>query len=48
MGYGEVFGFEVSNEKAMVAAIAKVKDCQDFVLPRRRGRPKKKKGRVED
>ena len=38
------FEFKVSNELAMIEAIAKVKDCQDFSLPKKRGRPKKNKG----
>ena len=40
---GKLLGLHVNNEKAMLAALAKVDDCQDFVLPRRRGRPRKKK-----
>ena len=32
---------KVSHEKAMVVALARVHECQDFVLPRRRGHPRK-------
>ena len=42
---GKVLGLQVSNERAMVGALAaKVQECQDFVLPRRRDRPRKNKG----
>ena len=42
---GKVLGLQVSNERAMVSALAaKVQECQDFVLPRRRDRPRKNKG----
>ena len=44
----KTLGLSVSNEKAMVAAIAKVQDCQDFILPRRRGHPRKAKNRNRD
>ena len=37
---GKTLGLMVSNEKAMVAALAKV---QDFILPRRRGCPRNAK-----
>ena len=37
---GKVLGLKVSNEMTMIEAISKIKDCQDFVLPRRRGRRK--------
>ena len=44
---GKIMGFNISNDEAMIKALAKVKECQDFVLPRRRGRPRKKKGHAE-
>ena len=40
---GKALGLKVSNEKAMIDALSKVKECQDFFLPRRRGRPRKNK-----
>ena len=40
---GKTLGLQVENEKAVVTALAKIRDCQDFVLPRKRGRPRKKK-----
>ena len=45
---GKTLGLMVSNDKAMIAALAKVKDCQDFVIPRRRGRTRKAKNRNRD
>ena len=42
---GKVLGLKVSNDKAMIDTLAKVKECQDFVLPRKRGRPRKNKDR---
>ena len=41
---GKALGISVSNELAAIEAISKVKECQDFFLPRRRGRGKKNKG----
>ena len=43
---GKILWLKVSNEKAMIAALAKVQECQDFVLLRRRGCPNKNKGRT--
>ena len=40
---GKDLGLQVSDEKAMVAALSEIPEVQDFVLLRRRGRPKKKK-----
>ena len=45
---GKTLGCKVSDEKAMICALAKVSDCQDFVLPRKRGRPRKRRGRSKD
>ena len=36
----KVLGLQVSNEKAMIVTLAKVQECQDFVLPGRRGHPR--------
>ena len=44
---GKTLGLSVSNEKAMFDALAKVQECQDFVIPRRRGRPRKNKDRTK-
>ena len=41
---GKALRFKVSNEKVMINALSKVKDCQDFSLSRRSGRPRKNKG----
>ena len=41
---GKTLGLKVNNEEALTAALAKVDECQDFVLPRKRGRPRKNKG----
>ena len=41
---GKFLGLEVSNDEAMIAALSKVKDCQDFVLLKKRGQTKKNKG----
>ena len=43
-GLGKELGLKVGNEKAMIHALSKVREMQDFVLPRKRGRPRKKKG----
>ena len=40
---GKTLGLKVSNENAMFDALAKVQECQDFVMPRKRGRPRKNK-----
>ena len=45
---GKTLGLRVSDDRAMVAALAKVQELQDFVLPRRRGRPRKNKGKSKD
>ena len=36
---GKILGLQVSNEKAMIAALAKVQECQDFILLRKRDAP---------
>ena len=41
---GKALGLKVSNENAIIEAISKVRECQDFSLPMRRGRRKKNKG----
>ena len=41
---GKMLGCKVSNEMAMITALTKVSECQDFVIPRKRGRPRKNKG----
>ena len=45
---GKMLGCQVNNEEAMIKALAKVHDCQDFVLPRKRGRPRKNKGKSKN
>ena len=40
---GKALGLRGSNEKSIIDALAKMHDCQDLVLPRRRGRPRKVK-----
>ena len=37
-----MLGLKASNEKAVRAAISKVHEVQDFVILRKRGRPRKK------
>ena len=37
-----------SNERAIIAALAKVEDCKDFVLPRKRGCPRKAMNRNKE
>ena len=37
-------GLKVGNKIAMIEALSKIKECQNFSLPSRRGRPKKNKG----
>ena len=44
---GTTLGLKVSNEKAMFAALAKVQGFQYFVIPRRRGHPRKNKDRTK-
>ena len=39
---GKTLGCKVSNEMAMINALARVPEGQDFVIPRKRGCPKKK------
>ena len=39
---GKMLGLQASNEKAVIDALSKVHEIQDFVLPRKRGRPRKK------
>ena len=45
---GKTLGCKVSNEKAMICALAKLPEYQDFVLPRKRSRPRKNKCRSKD
>ena len=45
---GKVLGFKVSNELAMVEALSKVSECQDFSLPTRRRHPRRYKGSSKD
>ena len=45
---GKVLGLQASNEKPIIVALVKVQECQDFILPRRRGHPRKNKGRTKD
>ena len=40
---GKTLEYEVSNKEAMICALAKLPENQDFVLPRKRGRPRKNK-----
>ena len=40
---GKTLGCKVSNEEAMIRALANIPEHQDFVLPRKRGRPRKNK-----
>ena len=44
---GKALGLKVGNDKAMVVALAKVQECQDFVLQRRRDHPRKNKGQTK-
>ena len=44
----KTMGFKVNNEMTMLDALAKVPECQDFVLPRRRDYPRKNKGHSID
>ena len=39
---GKMLGLQASNEKAVIDALSKVHEIQDFVLPRKRGRLRKK------
>ena len=45
---GKTMGCQVNNEEAMIKALAKVHDCQNFVLLRKRGRPRKNKGKSKN
>ena len=40
---GKTLGFKVNNEKAIIEVISKIRECQDFSLPTRRGHHKKNK-----
>ena len=40
---GKALGFKVSNDLAMIEALSKVKECQDFSLHRKRRRQRKHK-----
>ena len=40
----KVLGCTVSNEKAVIEALTKIPECQDFIMPRKRGQLKKNKG----
>ena len=42
---GKTLGLIASNERAVIKALTKVPGCQDFTIPRKRGRPKKNKVR---
>ena len=45
---GKTLGLPVSNEGAMIAALAKVQEIQDFTLLRKRGRPRKNKSKSKN
>ena len=40
---GKTLGCQVNNEEAIIKALTKVHNCQDFILPRKRGLPRKNK-----
>ena len=40
---GKALGFKVSNDLAMIEALSKVKECQDFSLHRKRRLQRKHK-----
>ena len=40
---GKTLGCKVSNDEAMIRALANLPEHQDFILPRKRGRPRKNK-----
>ena len=42
---GKALRLSSSNEKSIIDALTKIQERQDFVLPRKRGRPIKVKGR---
>ena len=44
---GKLLGCSANNEKAVIEALAKIPECQDFIMPRKRGRPKKNKGKTK-
>ena len=39
-----MLGLTVNNESTTLVALSKLHEVQDFTLPRKRGRPKKKTG----
>ena len=41
---GATLGVTTSNEIAMLDALSKIRECQDFSLPKRRRRTRKNKG----
>ena len=45
---GKIMGLQESNENTMIDALSKVQEVQDFVLPRRRGRPRKNTSRSKE
>ena len=45
---GKTLELQVSNEGAMIAALAKVQEIQDFTLLRKRGRPRKNKSKSKN
>ena len=45
---GKELGLQVSNDRAMLKALSKVQQLQDFSVKRRRGRSKKQKDRSKD
>ena len=40
---GKTLGLKGSNEKSIIDALAKIQECQDYILPKKRGRPRKVK-----
>ena len=42
---GKALRLSSSNEKSIIDALTKIQECQDFVLPRKRGRPTKGRNR---
>ena len=45
---GKKLGLKARNELAVIEALARGPECLDVVIPRKRGRPKKKKGIPKD
>ena len=41
---GKTLGVKSSNGLTMIDALSKIRECQDFSLPQKRGRPRKNKG----